>query len=91
MAGMSQTSFGLVEPFDVDDGSLASVSPAECFALGVEWQTFRQRLATGARFTELCLANNAVRLVAMAERQGRYVEHHQACEGWASVTVGGVK
>jgi hypothetical protein len=35
--------FGLIEPFDIDDGSLKGFRPEYAFALGTEWQIFRQR------------------------------------------------
>jgi hypothetical protein len=80
--------YGLVEPFDVDDDSLAGVSAQEIFALGVEWMMFIGKLRTGKPFTDLVLSNNAARLVRMAERHGRFVEHRPPVAGWVSVTVG---
>jgi hypothetical protein len=83
------TKFELVEPFETDDGSLDGINAGECFALGVEWEQFRQRLKNGKPFTTLCLANNAIRLSAMAERHRRYVEYRPATTaGWAQITVG---
>jgi hypothetical protein len=85
----SSVEWGLVEPFEVDDGSLDGIGRAECFSLGVEWGMFRQRLKSGQRFSILCLANNAARLSAMAERHRRFVEYRPATtEGWALITVG---
>ena len=79
----------LVEPFDVDDGSLVGLSPEYIFAMGVEWAMFRQRLSTGKPFTTLCLPENRQRFVAMAERNRRFVEDRQtACLGWFEVWVG---
>lgn len=84
--------WGLVEPFDTDNGELDGVPPAECFALGVEFEMFRQKLKTGLVFKEHCLANNAERLVRMVERHNRFVEHSPAeTEGWALIHVGGTK
>jgi hypothetical protein len=80
--------FELVEPFETDNGSLADLAPEVCFALGVEWATFRQRIIAGERFTDLCLSANAPRLVALAERHGRFVEHHHECDGWSKIFVG---
>lgn len=80
--------YALVEPFDVDDESLVGLSSKECFALGVEWQLFRDKLATGKPFTEYVLANNANRLTKMAERNRRFVESRPADDGWALLTVG---
>jgi hypothetical protein len=85
---MVMTSFDLSEPFDADDGSLSGVSPAMCFALGVEWAMFRQKLRLGVPFTDLVLSPNAARLSAMVERQNRFVEHHPQCDGWSTIVVG---
>ena len=79
----------LVQPFDIDDGSLDGVSRTECFALGVEWQLFRDRLKSQHPFTLLVLANNAARLTQLAERSRRFVESRPASDGWAELTVGG--
>lgn len=81
--------FGLVEPFDIDDGSLDGIGVKECFALGVEWQLFRERLKTGKPFTDVVLANNAERLTKLAERSRRFVESRPASNGWSTITVGG--
>jgi hypothetical protein len=80
--------WAVVEPFDIDDGSLENVSQAECFSMGVEWQLFRSRLASGKPFTDIFLANNAGRLTKLAERQQRFVEARPASDGWVSITVG---
>jgi hypothetical protein len=89
MPDEANTTWGLVEPFDTDDGSLDGINSGECFALGVEWQRFLDRLKEGKRFTDLCLANNAARLSKMAERHRRYVEYRPATTpGWAEITVG---
>lgn len=81
--------YGLVEPFGTDDGSLENVSPQEAFALGVEWAMFRERLKTGEPFHILCLENNAIRLEKMAERNGRFSESRRtSAHGWAEVWIG---
>jgi hypothetical protein len=85
----SGIAWGLVEPFNTDDLSLDDVSAEEAFALGVEWQQFRERLKCGKRFTTFVLAHNAARLTTMAERHRRFVEHRPAITpGWAEITVG---
>jgi hypothetical protein len=86
---MSEDSFALVEPFDVDDGSLRELRPEYIFALGVEWAMFRQQLSKGVPFKTLCLPENRVRFVAMAERSRRFVEDRQtACPSWFEIWVG---
>jgi hypothetical protein len=86
---MGNSSFELVEPFEIDDGSLRGLRPEYAFALGVEWAMFRQQLSSGAPFTSLCLPENRQRFVAMAERNRRFVEDRQtACPGWFAIWVG---
>jgi hypothetical protein len=81
--------FSLIEPFDVDDDSLNGLSPNYIFSLGVEWEMFRQKLATGKSFSVLCLPQNRDRFVKMAERHRRFVEDRQtACVDWLEVWVG---
>jgi hypothetical protein len=77
------TDHTLVEPFEIDNGELDGLRAQECFALGVEWAMFRDRLRTGRPFTLLVLANNAERLTKLAERSRRYVENRPASDGWA--------
>ena len=78
--------FRLVEPFDTD--GLASVTPELAFTLGVEWAMFRRKLRKRQPFRELVISHNADRLVRMAERHGRFVEHHPHCDGWTEIVVG---
>ncbi|MGP8053013.1 MAG: hypothetical protein ACLQAH_04255 [Limisphaerales bacterium] len=89
MKEMNEDDFELVEPFNSEDTSLNGVSSEVAFALGVEWQMFRQRLKTGQPFQTLCIAINAPRLVKMAERQRRFVEDRPTpWAGWAEIWVG---
>jgi hypothetical protein len=89
MKEMDDGDYNLVEPFNTDGSSLNGVSSEVAFALGVEWQMFRQRLKTGRRFQTLCLAMNATRLVKMAERQRRFVEDRPTpWAGWSEIWVG---
>jgi hypothetical protein len=80
--------FELTEPFETDDGSLDGADADLCFCLGVEWAMFRQKLLSGRRFREVAISKNADRLVRMAERQGRFVEHHPYADGWTEIIVG---
>ncbi len=80
---------GLVEPFEIDQASLAGYSPGYIFTLGVEWEMFRQRLYQGTPFTMLCLPENRTRFVRMAERHERFVEDRQTgAAGWTEIWVG---
>ncbi len=86
---MTPSGHDLVEPFDIDDGSLEGITQKEAFTLGVEWLMFRRHLQSGQPFKVLCLANNASRLVKMAERHNRFVEDRgTGYEGWSEVWVG---
>jgi len=85
----NKSEFGLVEPFDIDDGSLNTMTPEYAFALGVEWQLFRQRLDSGKSFATFCMVENATRFVKMAERHKRFVEDRpNAAPGWTQIWVG---
>jgi hypothetical protein len=78
----------IVEPFNVDD-SLNGLSAEQAFALGIEWQMFRERLKTGQPFSTLCLSINASRLVKMAKSQHRPVEIRSTpWEAWSELRVG---
>ena len=89
MAYMNQVEHNLIEPFDTDDGCLKGLTPEYVFALGVEWEQFRQQLKDGKPFTTLCLPENASRLTRMAERHKRFVEDRPtAHRGWAEIFVG---
>ncbi|MGH7991040.1 MAG: hypothetical protein ACREDS_12730, partial [Limisphaerales bacterium] len=86
---MNENDFELAEPFDTDLESLDGIAPENAFALGVEWEMFRQKLKSGKPFTTLCLAANAKRLVKLAEHQGRFVEDRKTSwAGWMEIYVG---
>ena len=81
--------FGLIEPLYIEDGSLKKVSPEYAFALGAEWQLFRQLLDSGKKFTTFCMPENATRFVKMAERHKRFVEDRpKVALGWTQIYVG---
>jgi hypothetical protein len=81
--------FGIVEPFELDDGSLNGLRPEYIFVLGVEWAMFRQQLDAGAPFKASCLPENRARFVKMAERHNRFVEDRDTGHAWsAEIWVG---
>jgi len=85
----SDNNFDLVEPFDIDGSLLDMVSSDYAFALGVEWQMFRERLKTGQPFSTLCLSANTSRLVKLAEHQRRFVEDRPTTwPAWTEIWVG---
>lgn len=79
------TEYGLIEPF-----------PTDCvqFALGVEWELFRQRLRSGEPFSALVTTRGADGIIAMCERQRRFCESNPV-EGleeyWTQIRVGNYK
>jgi hypothetical protein len=89
MAERNNSEFGLVESFEIEDGSIQGLAPAYVFAMGVEWAMFRQKLNIETPFTVFCLPENAARFVRMAERKNRFVEDRQTgCDGWTEIWVG---
>jgi hypothetical protein len=84
----SQSTFGLVEPFDVDHGELAGMTAKEAFCLGVEWQVFRDLLPVrrGA-FEDLVHAGNGERLLALCARHGRKAVLHAHGGDWTLIAV----
>jgi len=80
--------FNLVESFEIDDESLAALSPQKCFALGIEWEMFHRKLRLGVPFVDLIHTENASRLVRLAERHKRFVEHSSFEAGWTKIFVG---
>lgn len=75
--------WGLVEPFDVDNGQLDGLTAAECFTLGVEWQMFRAKLDEDGSFVDQVHTANADRLMAMARRRGKQVTRHWLHDDYA--------
>lgn len=80
-----------IEPFETDDGSLDGLSAAACFALGVEWEMFRQKLNQLQPFSALVHTRNALRVCRMAERHNRFVESHPVAPFYTAVIVGSSK
>jgi hypothetical protein len=84
---MDTSGFELVEAFEID-GAINGLSPETCFAMGVEWALFRERLKGNRPFTDYILAPNAARLSDMAQRHGRFAECHCVDEQWSKIVVG---
>jgi hypothetical protein len=82
--------FKLVEPCEIDGDALDGLTPQHCFVLGVEWEAFYRKLRSGKPFVDLVHQRNAIRLVRMAERRRRFVEHSpHPTPGWTKIVVGG--
>ena len=77
------------ESCDIDDGSLKGLSETRCFILGAQWEQFRVRLlTTPGNFAHICHHENRRRLMAMAERNGRFCEDRDHPYNWAVICVG---
>jgi hypothetical protein len=89
----SSDGYVLVDPFEVDEGELDGHTPEEAFALGVEWASFRGRLAAEpGEFSETVHTANVPRLLRMAARRGRetkatWMINGLMTPGWCLVTV----
>jgi hypothetical protein len=79
--------WGLVDPFEIDDGELDSVSRTQAFVLGVEWARFRERLDKEQRFSSLANIANGDRLRRCAERHGRIAVVRPVSPEWVEVSV----
>ena len=89
---MATPKYRLLEGFEIDDDSLGGLSPEKCFVLGAEWQAFLQKLKQNSPFVEMIHDENVGRLVRLAERHQRFVEHSFAeTPGFTKIVVGGVK
>lgn len=81
--------FGFRESLELDDGTMDGIPAELAFAMGVEWERFRQRLKTGRPFITRCRLQNATRFVKTAEQYRRYVEDRPNIHpGWSEVFVG---
>ncbi len=88
---MTEPSFSCDRPFDIDDVQLDGLSPQQCFVLGYELAQVDSLLRSGCEFSKPIHANNAERIKAELERQGR--EHtmewfaDDRSESWMHLTV----
>jgi len=80
--------FNLIESFEIDGGAISGLTQEACFVLGVEWGKFFEKIKLGFPFDMIVHADNADRLVSLAEKRGRFVEHRLIGNGWASIWVG---
>lgn len=89
--------FNLIEPFDIDDGSLTGFSEQLIFTLGVEWVKWLVNITHNKVRTDICLEQNAPRLIRLLERHGFYCEDRpfpfqdisgKACNQWRQIWVG---
>jgi hypothetical protein len=81
--------YGLVEPFDIDNGELAGLRPQDCFVLGVEWQMVHTILATGKPASMPLHAKNASRIKRMCIRRDRAFKVVSNGDEWVWLYVSG--
>ncbi len=87
-----EAKWGLVEPFDIDDGELDGVSRQTAFCLGYEFCEFRRALERGGPIRQTAHTENAGRLKRMCIRRGRKfkAEPCPGCEAdWTYLDVAG--
>lgn len=88
---MPDGTFGLVDPFDIDDGQLDGLMPQQVFTLGVEWEMVRARMDADESFSHLIHSENRDRIAAMASRRGRVVRftamHDDVSEAWLTAHI----
>lgn len=82
--------FGLVQSFDIDDGSLDGETRQQAFTLGVEWGRAWELARQPRPFTLSIHAENSARILAMLAQQGRRAKACPATNGWVSVSVAGL-
>ncbi len=80
--------YQLADAFEIDNHELDDLSPEVCFALGVEWTTFRSELlVTKDTFSSAVRAPNAKRLVKLCEHHNRRATVSNLSPGWVTITV----
>ena len=63
-----------LEDFHIDDGSMVGLDPCVAFCYGVEWHMVAELLKEGHAFSITIYAQNADRIVKLAEDRGRRVQ-----------------
>lgn len=88
-----QETYELVDKFEIDNEELNGLSNTTSFVLGVEWEMFRNRLASEfGKFSATINSANAIRLKNLCSRHGRKAEvtwkfGDTIAEGWCRITV----
>lgn len=67
--------FGMVESFGIDHGELDGLTPAQCFCLGVEWQTYYEVVQLHQRRRRLPRSPMLLRSVNRARIEGLLKKH----------------
>lgn len=82
--------FGLAQAFDIDDGSLSSLSQEEIFTLGVEWGRAWELAKAPSSFAISVHAANETRISAMLVNQGRRFDCGPATGRFIEFSVAGL-
>lgn len=85
--GCPDCEYELVQPFDIDDGSLDDVDPKLAFCFGFEWHRFYVSLKHDCALIHHVHADNAARLVKLAERHGRKATVRWLNDDWKTIRV----
>lgn len=76
------TEYGLVEPFDIDNGQLEGLTPQKCFVLGYELAQLSAEWEAGESPKKPVHPENRERLQAAAEKRGRTVTFTVYHDDW---------
>lgn len=79
---------GLVQSFEIDDGSLDGVNPVQAFTLGVEWHIVYQAILDESPVISCSIhAENADRILSMLKSNGYRVRLTPEKDGWMGLTA----
>jgi len=89
---MSESDFGCIRPFDIDDGQLDGMSLQEAFVLGYELANVDHAIASGEPIEGMLIhAANTQRIGNHIIKQGRSYDikwmAQDVSESWATLTV----
>lgn len=98
-----ESEYSLIESFHIDNGQLRGLSPQQCFVLGVEWQTFYDKLRVAqlagdeepceglgvASFHATVRVENLDRLSRLLRKHNRpFTTQINSCGEWVDIEVG---
>lgn len=91
MSDEQEGGFGMMEPFDVDNGELDGLTPQQCFVLGYECRMVHEMLEDQREIEDQPVhAANRERLMRMAIRRGApiHITKDTDEDGWCHMTLG---
>ncbi len=81
--------FGLIRPFDIDDGELDDKTPQECFVLGYELALIDRLIEDGSAIDRMIHAENQDRIESALIKAGRQYAFvwpkDDVSEGWIQI------